>query len=281
MSEIIPDQLPAPRRRSPVKIIISAMMAVLVIIAGVIGFFVYHNNQVTQDHIHATATVMRTLANNHATATTVSLDNAVNTAVAVPGLTATAVAISPYAPFTKVLLDNSLTSGYFGWSEGSNCQMSAIAGYQVSVARDFYIDYCTSTMGQYGEMAYQVIMSIRTGDCGGLVFGYKDVNNYYTFEVCQDGTYNIYSYLKGEWISLYPHSRMNSAIRQGLYMQNRIAVTIMRDVINMYVNGKEIDTAKDFDLTGNPIRRGEIGLLADDRGNTTSVIYTNALVWSR
>ncbi|MBV9709498.1 MAG: hypothetical protein JO011_01140 [Ktedonobacteraceae bacterium] len=280
MSEIIPDQLLAPQRRPYVKMIITAIMTVLVIIASIIGFFAYHNNEVAQDHIHATATAIRTLVNNSATATTVSLDNAVNTAIAVPRLTATAIAISSYASFTKLSMYNPLNSGYYGWSGGPNCQMSG-AGYQVSITRDFYINYCISTMGQHDEMAYQVMMSIHTGDCGGLVFGYKDTNNYYIFEVCQNRTYNLYSYLKSEWISLYPYFRTRSEIREGLNTQNTIAVTIMGNTINMYVNGKKIDTAKDFDLTGGPVRRGEVGLIANDKGKATSVIYTNAVVWSR
>jgi hypothetical protein len=260
--------------------IIAAVMALLIIIAGVIGFFVYHNNQVTQDHIHAIATVAQTLANNHATATVVSAQNAAATVVAIPGLTATAVATSPYAPFTKVLFYDPLTTSSSGWNEGSACQLSP-AGYQVSVTRTDYNQYCLNTIHQYSEIAYQVMMTIYAGDCGGLAFGYNDVNNLYLFEVCQDGTYNMYSHLKGEWISLYPYFRTSSQIRKGLEIQNTVAITVNGDIIDIYVNGKEIDIAKDFDFTGEPIRNGEIGLLASDKSNSTSVTYNNVLLWSR
>jgi hypothetical protein len=278
MSETVPDQRLSPRRRSSVMMIVAAVMAILLILAAVIGFFVYHNNQVAQDHVHATATAVQTLADNHATATIVEQQNVEATATAIPALTATAVATSPYAPFTMVSLDDVLISTDHDWSNGSTCQMTS-KGYQVSVTRASYIDYCTDAIDQYNDMAYRVMMTIRTGDCGGLIFGFNDGNNYYTFEVCQDGTYDLYSHLKGEWISLYPYFRASTAIRQGLNAQNSVAITVNGKIINLYVNGKEIDTAKDFDLTGAPVRTGEIGLLADNRGDTTSVTYTNALVW--
>lgn len=281
MSETIPSQLPPPRRRSSLAMIIAAVMAALIIIVGVLGLLVYHNNQVTQDHIHATATVVQTLANNHATATVVDLQNAAATVVAIPGLTATAAATSPYAPFTKVVVDDPLTTfTSSGWNNDSACQISP-AGYQISITKDNYTEYCNDTTNQYGEIAYQVTMTIHIGDCGGLTFGYNGVNDVYKFEVCQDGTYNVYSYLKGVWTSLYPYFRTSSEIRQGLNVQNRVAVTLKGDTINIYVNGKNIDTATDLDLTALPIRRGYIGLFAEDRGKPTSVLYNDALVWSR
>ncbi len=235
----------------------------------------------TQDHIHATATVVQTRANNHATATVVSVQNAAATVVAIPGLTATAVATSPYAPFIKVLLYDPLTTfTSSGWSNGAACQLSP-AGYQVSVTKDKYVQYCTNMINQYGEIAYQVMMTIYTGDCGGLVFGYNDKENLYMLEVCQDGTYNVYSHLKGVWTSLYPYFRTSSAIRKGLERQNTMAITVKGNTINIYVNGKNIDTATDLDLTNLPVRKGYIGLLANDRGNATSVTYSNAVVWSK
>src|SRR5438876_5160535 len=174
-----------PRRRVSVVMIVSTVLAVLIIIAGGIGFFAYHTNQVAQDNIHATATTVQTQANNHATATVVDQQNATATAFAIPNLTATAAATSHYAPFTIVALGDPLTSTSGGWNVGTACQFSA-AGYKVSDTQALTIQYCADTMDQYTEMAYQVMMTIHTGDCGGLAFRYNDVNNLYIFEVCQD-----------------------------------------------------------------------------------------------
>jgi hypothetical protein len=260
MSETIPGQLPPPRRQVSIATIVSAVMAVLLIIAGGISYFVYHNNQGAQDTLHATAT-----------------------AFAIPGLTATAVAtsaISPYAPFTEPLLEQSLISPAYGWSTGPFCQFSAV-GYKVTNIRPLYIQRCIDTRYQFGEMAYQITMTIHTGDCGGLIFGYQDVNNFYIFEVCQQGVYNVAGFFKGKWIVHYPFFAISSAIRKGLNVQNRIAITVKGFAVNMYVNGQHIDMAINLDSTGNDISQGCIGLFVNYGHNTpTSVIYTNALVWT-
>ena len=106
--------------------------------------------------------------------------------MAIPSLTATAAANSPYAPFTKVLLYALLTT--FTSQVGVMVQSVSfpLARDQVSVTKDNYAQYCTNTINQYSEIAYQVMMTIYAGDCGVLVFGYNDVNNLYVFEVRQN-----------------------------------------------------------------------------------------------
>ncbi len=268
-----------PRKRTPVVMIVATVLAALIILAGGIGFIAYHTNQVAQDNIHATATSVQTQANNHATATVVDQQNATATAVAIPGLTATAAATSHYAPFTTVALGDPLTSASGGWNEGTACQFSA-AGYKVSDSQSLTIQYCADTTDQYTEMAYQVMMTIHTGDCGGLAFRYNDVDNLYIFEVCQDGTYELYSHIKGQWNYLYPSFLASSAIKTGLDAQNLLAVTLKGDTINVYVNGTRINAAVDANLNGATVKQGHIGMFANNRGKPTSVIYTNALVWT-
>ena len=47
----------------------------------------------------------------------------------------------------------------------------------------------------------------------------------------------------------------------------------------MYVNGKNIDSATNKDLTGSTFKQGGAGLVAADTTDPTAVAYTNALVW--
>ena len=262
--------------RSPVRSIVLAVIALVIILAGVGSFFIYHNNQIAQEHSNETATVQT--SHDNATATTVAQQNATATAVANIHLTATAIATSHYPPFTNVSLNSPLTSASSDWDSSSICQFTS-TGYQVSIAQAGHFQYCLNS-GTFGDSAYQVTMSIQQGNCGGLIFRRIDNNNLFLFEVCADGTYNTSALINSKWNSLYPTNRASGAIQQGLNKQNVIAVTVQGDTVNMYVNGTKIDTGTAQALTNSTFSQGAIGLMADDTGDPTAVTYTNALVWT-
>ncbi len=181
MPPVYPPQPSQQQKRSPVRSIVLAVIALVIILAGVGSFFIYHNNQVAQENSNATATVQT--SHNNATATVLAQQNATATAVANIHLTATAIATSPYAPFTNVRLNDPLTaSSDSQWSSASACQATT-NGYQVSIAQVNVFEYCSYLTGTFGDSAYQVTMNIQQGDCGGLIFRYVDNNNFFFFEV--------------------------------------------------------------------------------------------------
>jgi serine/threonine protein kinase len=268
-----------PQKRSPVRAIVLAVIALVIILGGVGSFFLYQNNQ-NQQHIAATATA-RTQANNNATATVLARQNATATAFASTNLTATAVVTSHFPPFTTLSFHDPLnTSSNSNWSSSTPCQASS-NGYQVSIAQVNTFEYCSYLPGMFGEFAYQATMNIQQGDCGGLIFKYVDSNNLFLFEVCQNGTYNLNALVNNQWSDLYTNDHPSAAIQQGLNKQNVLAVTVQGDTVNMYVNGQKIDTATDQDLTSSKFSTGGIALVADDVSNPTTVIYTDALVWTQ
>ena len=192
--------------------------------------------------------------------------------------TATAIVTSHYPPFTNLALYDALTSSNSQWHSGSACQFTS-AGYQVSVARSGFIQYCTNTK-QFGDLAYQTTMTIQQGDCGGLIFRFVDSNNLYYFVVCQNGTYDLSDYVSGKQTPLYANTKPSATIHQGVNQSNVIAVSVQGDTVNMYVNGLTIDSATNATLTSSTFNRGQIGLLADDTADPTAVTYTNVLVWT-
>jgi hypothetical protein len=217
-------------------------------------------------------------SHNNATATVVTQQNVTATAFASTNLTATAVATSHYPPFTNVALDDSLTSSSPDWTPSTICQFTS-TGFQVSIAQANTIQHCLNS-GRFGEMAYQVTMNITQGDCGGLDFRFIDSQNFYFFEVCQNGTYNLGDFVKGQASHLYPQDHASSMIQQGLNKSNLIAVTLQGNTVNVYVNGKLIDNATSSALTSNVFSHGGFGLFAEDVNGPTTVTYTNALVWT-
>ena len=257
------------------RAIILIVLALIVVIASAGIFFLVRNNQIATSNSNATATAET--SHNNATATVRTQLNATATAFAGIHLTATALATSHYPPFTNLALNDSLTSTSSDWGSSSICQFAS-AGYQVSIARVNTFQYCLNS-GTFGDFAYQVTMNIQQGDCGGLIFRHIDNNNFYLFEVCQDGRYNLGDFLNNQVSTLYTTPHTSSVIQSGLNKQNVIAITVQADTVNMYVNGKNIDNATSKALTST-FSQGGIGLMAVDATNPTAVTYTNALVWT-
>jgi hypothetical protein len=252
---------PQPDKQSPLRMMILAVIALVIILAAVGGFSIYNNNQIAQHNAIATATAL-TQAHNNATA--------------IVAASATAIATSHYPPFTMVALDDPLTKASSGWDTGTICQFSSI-GYQISIQQAHTTQFCLNS-GQHGDIAYQVTMSINQGDCGGLIFRYIDVHNLFFFKVCANGQYTLGDYVNNNESDIGFYA--SSAIKQGSNQQNVLTITVQGDTINMYVNGTNIDTATNQRLTSSAFSQGQVGLLADDTGDPTTATYTNALVWT-
>jgi serine/threonine protein kinase len=267
-----PSQPPLPKP-SPLRAIVLAVIALVIILGGLGGFFVIqHNQSVYKTSLTATANANSATAAARATAQTIAQ------ATAQANATATAIVTSHFPPFTNLASFYPLTSSSSSWPSNSICQFVS-TGYQVSIQQVNVVQWCPNSSGQFGDFAFQVTMDIQQGDCGGLIFRYVDNNNFFLYEVCSNGTYNIDSVVKNHWFYGYTTDRANSAIRQG-NQQNVIAVTVQGNTVNMYANGTHIDTGTDNDLTTSTFSQGSIALEAYDASNPTTVVYTNALLWT-
>jgi serine/threonine protein kinase/type II secretory pathway pseudopilin PulG len=267
------------QKRSSLRMVVLAAVALVIILLGAVGTVAYRN-QVDQRNENATATAQtqqRLLTQQHGTATALTQQHATATAVEQQYATATALVTSPYPPFTKLAFIDSLTHATTWWPNGAGCAISS-TGLVVSIA-SVHRAYNCYRSGEFGEMAYQVTMTITHGDCGGLVFRYVDLQNFNDLYVCQDGTYNIGGYIAGNAYTLYPQHKATSAIHQGTNQQNIIAVTLQATTIVIYINGQPVDETQEAALTSN-LSQGKVGLLAADFGVGTSVRYTNAIVWT-
>ena len=252
------------------------MLALVVILGGVGAFAVINNNNINTQHANATAT---TNANNNAAATAHTL--ATQNALATQAASATAQVTSHYPPFTTLAFNDQLTSSDSQWSTGSSCKFTP-AGYQISTAQLGFFHDCIAQTAKFSDFAYQVNMTINSGDCGGLEFRVVDANNFYILLICSNGTYNFGDFINGKasWVhNDFSQMSSSSAIHQGANQQNVIAVSVQGSAFNLFVNGssKPVDVFTD---SGNTFSQGSIGLIALDNVNPTSVTYTNAVVWT-
>ncbi len=92
--------------------------------------------------------------------------------------------------------------------------------------------------------------------------------------------YNLGQFVSGKASYLYANARSSSVIHQGVNQPNMIAVDVKGNSINLYVNGQSIDSPQRDALTRSTFKQGQIGLFASDLTTRTSVIYSNALVWT-
>jgi serine/threonine protein kinase len=259
-SEGLPPVQPQARQRLSLMQIIAAAVVVLVILAGVIGFFAYHSNQVTQDN---------------ATATTVAQQNATATVVRSIDATATTIATSPYPSFTTVVLNDPLTTTNLGWYVNTSCKF-ATTGYEVDDATQHDFQTCLNSR-VYGHIAYQATMVIQKGDCGGLVFGYTSAADFYTFLICTPNTYSVYHYVNGKATNDLAKYSTNPALQKPMNKQNTLAVTLQYNTVDLYFNNTFLESVSDAHLI---TTRGHVGLLSSDITHPTSVLYNNAFVWA-
>ena len=278
-----PPQLPSPisnlhptqqQKRSLGRTFILGVIALVIILASIAGFFIYHNNQVALNNTNMTATA-QTQANN----TTTAQNNL--TAIARVNATATFVT-NPYPPNSGSLtLFDPLKDNSKGhrWDEGttgaSSCKFTG-GTFHVTSGSKNVLNSCFANTTNFSDFAYQVELTIVKGDCGGLIFRADSTNSkFYSFEMCQDGTYSVLLFSSNSSSKYLLKLTTNAAIKTGLNQANVIAAIANAGTIQLYVNNISVDS-----VTYTTLRQGEIGLLADDYTNVTDVAFDNAKVWT-
>jgi len=193
---------------------------------------------------------------------------------------------SPYEIATSgtPTLNNSLQGNSSAqWDTGSQC-LFALSRYQITEPTQGDFHTCTAENSKYTDFAYQVTMVIQKGDCGGLLFRMNTTGSspvYYVFQVCQDGTYDLFVVRNNTTNTLLSNTPASSSeIKHGSGQENVIAVLVKGNAISMYVNdlGTPIATVIDANTIS---KQGGIGLIAYAPNAPTTVTYTDALVWTQ
>src|SRR6266581_733894 len=247
-------------------------LLLLVIGEGVGLFYVTRINSVAAAAVKGTATAeARTI-----TTTPVA---AVTTTITTPANATNPALQNPYPSFsgTLVLNDplNNNSQGY-NWDEGTGtCQFSA-RGYFITETQQKRFQYCTARTTDFSNFAYQVQMVITKGDYGGIIFrANATTGQYYYLRIGQDGSYYLLVYVDNQ----ASHARiltsgLTPSIHMGLNQSNLVAVVARNSTIDLYVNKQYITTVNDHSYS-----HGQIAVVAEDEGNLTLVLFSNARVW--
>ncbi len=259
-------------------LLILSVVLIIIVIAALAIFIPYQNTQ--NEHATATSTAQTKATNVARAATgTANASNATATAVAQAQAAQTATAVvlnqNPYPPHTGTLtLSDPLADNSKGnnWPDsvdqnGSGCTFKDGAYHLIQPVKG-YIQSCTT--GTFSNLAAQVEMTILKGDCGALIFRQGD--SYYTFSVCQNGSYFLDIYGK---VSKNLVTSSSTAIKTGLNQMNLIAVVANGSSITLYVNGHDLSSLNDGTL-----HSGGVGFGANAFTGATEVAYTNVKVWT-
>ncbi|GHO99784.1 hypothetical protein KSF_098320 [Reticulibacter mediterranei] len=198
-----------------------------------------------------------------------------STAAVEVSATATA-SYDPYPPghgtlvFADPLRDNS--QGH-NWQEvGSSCEFMDDA-YQVS-SQNQGINTCAAA-DSLENFTYQAEMMITQGDAGGVIFRYdKTGETFYYFSVSAKGTYTLYYSKNGYRIPILK-TATSSAIKTGAGQTNLLAVVVHGRNIDLYVNKQHL-----AGITDATVVNGQIGVAAENNGNTTEVEFQDVKAWN-
>jgi len=243
--------------------------------------------------IAATANAATTAAQNNTGVNATAQANANSTVQANTNVNATATAqanptsppVSPSNPYppnvgtlvlNDPLVDNS--KGY-QWDQGTNsnnatCQFTA-NGLDVTQPKQGYFHSCIAHATNFTNFAYEVQMTILSGDYAGIIFCSDTTRGtYYFFYIEPSGNYTLRT-LSNDRITGTLKSGSSTAIHTSPAATNLIATVVQNGNIDLYVNRTLIDSVRDSSYT-----HGAIGLFTGNRVNAAVTVFSNAKVWS-
>jgi len=266
-------------------LVVVPLLVLILVLGGVLALVLRPKTSGGSPQVTATPALSAAQMTATAQANLTATANANLTATAQANLTATASVIAanpnPYASGgTLVMLDplSDNTHG-FAWAQGTGADGACTfttGGYQVSSPKTQFYYYCDSTSNTYSNFTFEVQVRIVKGDCGGMVFR-ADLNTgkLYLFEVCTDGSYNLYDYRNSSGDSSLLANASSPAIKSGLNQANVLAVTAQGSTLTIYVNRQKITS-----VTNSAYSQGQVGLVADSNNNPTGVVFSNARLWT-
>jgi len=291
------------RRRNMSSAIIGLIFVLILLLllgSGLIYYFGVYQPKLQHDQATATANAQvsaTALANTQATASAVAqasatanaqasaTANAQATANAVASATATALqGILTQAMSGTVLLDDPLSAPTNNnWDQLSPSQSTvngscaySNGGYHSMMPTKGFFQPCYERTSSFTNFAYQVQMTIVSGDEGGIIFrANPNSSQFYLFRVNVNGGYDLFQYIDSNGKDAKDLlTGTASSFKNGLNTQNTITVVAQSGTLYFYINGQYVASA-----STNAFPSGLIGVFGESNTNATDVAFSNAKVW--
>jgi hypothetical protein len=182
-----------------------------------------------------------------------------------------------YASLPDVLLFEDFNDPAGGWDIDSSAE-SAV-GY---LENEYFIDvflpdqWIWSLVGSdYDDIVVEVDTRVESpafDNSWGVFCRYQDANNYYGFEIGNDGLHVIYALADGEFQQL-TNWMFSRSINTGIGAENHIRASCVGDTLELVVNGVRLAEVSD-----SAFRNGDVALLAATYGSGGSRVVFDNLV---
>ncbi|HEY0757188.1 MAG TPA: hypothetical protein VGD98_24755 [Ktedonobacteraceae bacterium] len=271
-----PPPTPPPAKKHNMRMIVLALSAVLLIIAGVLSITLYNNHLTTVHNDHNETATAQTRAQQ-------GTGTAQARATATINAAATATYVKTHYPFSSNLAlddplkDNSGVSKY-GWDIGSGCSF-ANGAYEATETKVHFILPCGAENTNFSNFTFEIQMTIRTGGTnaqGGIFFrANMSTDALYIFFLDTQGNYELDIRANSSGASTRTLSQGTvSNFHSGFYQVHTLGIVANGTQITVYVDQNQ--AAKTTDPT---YSSGQIGVFADYGSSSTTIAYTNAKVW--
>jgi serine/threonine protein kinase len=258
---------------------------VLLVLVASIGFYYLQGiNHPASNNADTIATVQARDATAFAATSTAQAHNSTPAAATPTNVPTTNTNNYPPTSATLVLNDPLSANGSeYNWTENNSssgvCSFTGGA-YNVSSPITPLYHACAALNTNFSNFAYEVEMTIISGNCGALIFRSDiTVKHYYFFRICHNGSYDLLVYAGSGYavqtLVQCDASCSNPRIHTGLNQPNVVAVVANNDSISLYVNHQFITSVLD-----NTYSQGQIGVAADNDNSPTTVVFRNAKVWT-
>ena len=179
--------------------------------------------------------------------------------------------------FDDPLINNSKNLDWgLGTIGGGNCQFVA-GGYQATSTQLHVDRICNATATNFVNFVFEVEMTLIQGDCGGVAFRYNPgENELYYFRICFHQSYTLYvTTHTGNKTFRTLAAGFDPANIQRSGQPNLMAVVALNSNITVYANHHRLASVVDTTFSS-----GLIGVVAEDDGNPTEVLFANARIWT-
>lgn len=278
---------PPQRRGNRIGLIVGVVILVLiVVIGGLLALLLHAGTTAGTSQATPTAAISPAQLTATAQAQASATAQAALTATAAANATATASVIAanpnPYPPGGgKLAILDPLSNNSLGYEwdvvNGANGSCAFTGGaYQVATPKTNFFNLCASNSATYSNLAFEAQMKILKGDCGGLIFrGDFNTGKLYLFEICQDGSYNLFIFRDFNGNSTLLANGTSAAIKPGLNQSNTVAVTAQGTALAFYANKQKLASINDGSYS-----QGGIALVTDAYTNPTTIAFSNARLWT-
>ena len=159
------------------------------------------------------------------------------------------------------------------WDNTGSCAF-AQGTYHVIVNTAYGYTNCIERAKSFSNFAYQVQMTIVTGDAGGLIFRTDDaITTYYRFSL-DTSSQGIYRLLNCNKCSI-PNTLIKKVMPVKVNQTYTMTVIAQKSILYLFINGQFLVSTPD-----GTAQSGELGVYTYEFTHSTEVLFSNMKVWT-